>query len=98
MRESGAAARQAYLRRAGKVPILRRFAMPPIERLNSDSCKLRFTLRQIQQAKEENLGYCTVCGASRKYCESTAEDYPCDACGELAVYGPDWLLMADLVK
>jgi hypothetical protein len=71
--------------------------MPPIDALNRETCKFRFTLEQIQQAEEHNLGYCTACGASRDCCESDAEDYPCEACGELAVYGPHWLLMAELV-
>ena len=72
--------------------------MPPIEDLNRDTCTLRFTLEQIQQAEEDSLGYCTACGASRECCEPDAEDHLCDSCGELAVYGPHWLLMADLVK
>ena len=71
--------------------------MPPVENLNRDTCKLRFTLEQIQEAEEHMLGYCTACGAERDCCEPDAQDYTCEACGEPAVYGPHWLVMADLV-
>ena len=41
----------------------------------------------------ENPGICVHCGADRDGCEPDARQYPCDACGEFAVYGAEELLI-----
>jgi hypothetical protein len=42
---------------------------------------------------DENIGFCTTCGAEKDGCEPDARCYPCDECGELAVYGAEEILM-----
>lgn len=41
----------------------------------------------------ENPGICVACGADAEGCEPDAEGYPCDECGEDAVYGAEQLLL-----
>jgi hypothetical protein len=41
----------------------------------------------------DNPGFCIACGADAEGCEPDARQYPCEACGELAVYGSDELLL-----
>ena len=40
----------------------------------------------------DNPGFCIACGEDAEGCEPDARKYPCDACGELAVYGAQELL------
>ena len=58
----------------------------------------KFTLEQIEEAMEENVGFCIVCGAERECCEPDARKYQCEDCGELAVYGAEELVIMDLVE
>jgi predicted RNA-binding Zn-ribbon protein involved in translation (DUF1610 family) len=41
----------------------------------------------------DNPGFCTSCGLEHEGCEPDARDYPCEACGERAVYGAEDLFM-----
>ena len=46
----------------------------------------------IEEAEESTFGmgsegFCVRCGASRSGCEPDAREYPCESCGENAVYG-----------
>jgi len=41
----------------------------------------------------ESTGFCVACGAERDGCEPDARNYPCEACGAMAVYGAEELLM-----
>lgn len=40
-----------------------------------------------------NPGFCISCGHEHDGCEPDARAYPCEACGETAVFGADELLM-----
>ena len=40
-----------------------------------------------------NTGICIKCGADRGECEPDARGYPCDECGERAVYGVSELVL-----
>jgi hypothetical protein len=42
----------------------------------------------------DNPGFCLACGAEAEGCEPDAEQYPCESCGELAVYGAAEILIA----
>jgi hypothetical protein len=42
---------------------------------------------------DENLGCCLKCGAWCDGCEPDARMYPCDECGEYAVFGAEQILL-----
>ena len=57
---------------------------------------LKMTERQyVAQVHEslERIGYCHECGEESGGCEPDAENYPCPACGENAVFGLELLLI-----
>jgi len=58
---------------------------------------MRFSLEQIQDGMELNMGYCTACGAERDCCEPDARNYECEDCGERKVFGSEELLVMGLV-
>jgi hypothetical protein len=41
----------------------------------------------------DNPGFCIKCGSDQEGCEPDARKYPCEACGERAVYGAQELLL-----
>lgn len=41
----------------------------------------------------EDMGFCCACGAEAYSVEPDAERYPCEECGERAVYGAPELLL-----
>ncbi len=43
--------------------------------------------------QDNNLGFCTNCGTEHDGCEPDAEDYECDECEKMAVYGLDNILL-----
>jgi hypothetical protein len=54
------------------------------------------TLDRIMHAIacDDNLGFCTVCGAEQDGCEPDARGYRCDSCdAPAAVYGAEELLL-----
>lgn len=57
-----------------------------------------FTIEQIIEARENYEGFCTNCGAVRECCEPDAREYPCEDCGENAVYGAEELVIMGLVS
>ena len=57
-----------------------------------------FTLEEVEEAEESMSGYCVRCGAMRDTCEPDARKYPCDDCGQMAVYGTDELMIMGLVE
>ena len=57
-----------------------------------------FDLEDIQEAIEDNTGFCISCGASRDCCEPDARNYPCEECGENQVFGAEELLLMGLVE
>lgn len=56
-----------------------------------------FTLEEIEEAMEDQCGFCTECGAERSMCEPDAREYQCDECGAMAVYGAEELVMMGCV-
>jgi len=56
------------------------------------------TIEQYQEAQEDNIGYCTNCGAKKECCEPDANNYTCDECGANKVQGCDNLLLMGLVE
>ena len=47
---------------------------------------------QRQRSSLDNPGFCAACGAETEGCESDAEAYPCECCGEDQVYGAEAIL------
>ncbi len=41
---------------------------------------------------DDNLGFCTACGAEAGGVEPDAREAPCEACGEPAVFGAEELM------
>jgi hypothetical protein len=60
----------------------------------------RFTMgeREFMNRNEQYEGRCILCGSSRGECEPDARKYPCEKCGESAVYGLEELLMMGYVR
>ena len=57
-----------------------------------------FSIEQIEEAMDQDIGFCIKCGAERETCEPDACEYPCDECGENAVYGAEELVIMGLVE
>ena len=57
------------------------------------------TIEEVMEAvaADDSIGFCTVCGAEAYGVEPDACRYECEACGELAVYGAEELLMMSMV-
>ena len=58
---------------------------------------MTFNLEVIQDAMEEQCGFCVECGAERECCEPDAREYECDECGQREVYGAEELIVMGLV-
>lgn len=59
---------------------------------------VRFTLEQIQEADDNQEGFCIECGAAREGCEPDARRYACDDCGKASVYGAQELVLMGLAS
>lgn len=59
-----------------------------------------FTLTEAayRDLVDENLGLCTACGAEVECCEPDARRYRCDACGDLAAYGAEELMLMGRIE
>ncbi len=66
--------------------------------MTPETTRFRFTVEELQQADDLSEGFCLACRSPRGCCEPDARAYPCDECGELAVYGPQWIAIADLFE
>lgn len=55
--------------------------------------KLTFILEQIQQAMEDQKGFCLACGYEQDCVEPDARGYECEDCERPTVYGADELLI-----
>jgi hypothetical protein len=54
--------------------------------------------RIVQAVREDhNLGFCIECGAEAEGVEPDACEYECEACGTMAVYGAEELLMMTVI-
>jgi hypothetical protein len=60
--------------------------------------KMWFSLEEIQEADENQAGFCLLCGEEKDGCEPDAREYSCDCCGEPAVYGAQELVMMGRVE
>lgn len=60
--------------------------------------EVKFTLEQIEEAMESDVGFCIACGTPRECCEPDAQNYPCEECGLYRVYGAQELLLMGLVE
>ena len=58
---------------------------------------MNFDLEQIEEAMEDNIGFCIECGAERECCEPDASEYRCEDCDELTVYGAEELVIMGMV-
>lgn len=58
----------------------------------------RFTMQEIEEADDMQVGFCLACGESRDCCEPDARKYPCEACGKKLVYGAQEIALMGLVK
>jgi len=56
---------------------------------------VKISIDQIMEAVEadDNIGFCTACGAEHYGIEPDARKYTCEECGENSVYGAQELLM-----
>lgn len=43
--------------------------------------------------EDDNIGFCTACGAEQGNCEPDARRYECEECGKKTVYGAEELLL-----
>lgn len=57
--------------------------------------KAKISIDQIMDAvrADDNLGFCTACGAEASGVEPDARKYECEVCGAHAVYGAEELLI-----
>jgi hypothetical protein len=53
----------------------------------------KFTLEQIEEADDQQAGFCIACGAWRDCCEADAGKYTCEECGLNQVYGAQELVL-----
>lgn len=58
----------------------------------------RFTLKQIEEADDQSVGFCLACGAERDCCEPDARKYHCDECGMDTVYGAQEIGLMGFIK
>lgn len=56
---------------------------------------MSLNIEQIIEAVEadDNIGFCTKCGAEHFCIEPDARKYKCEECGERSVYGAEELLV-----
>lgn len=57
--------------------------------------KTKVTLMRVLEAvgEDNNLGFCTECGAEAFDCEPDAQNYECENCGANKVFGAEYLLL-----
>lgn len=67
-------------------------------RLGASMSACKFSLAELRQADEDQEGFCIECGEPRECCEPDAREYPCSACGALAVYGAQEIVIMGLVS
>lgn len=55
----------------------------------------KVTIEQIMEAikADDNIGFCTACGAEATGVEPDAENYECEVCGQHEVFGAEQLLI-----
>ena len=63
----------------------------PLARTPKVSERRFFTLAQIEEAAQDQCGFCLACGAINTEVEPDARRYPCEECEAEKVYGTDAL-------
>lgn len=58
----------------------------------------RFSVKKLERADQDNIGFCLACGASRDCCEPDARRYKCEECNKNYVYGAAELALMGYVK
>lgn len=54
---------------------------------------MMFKLERLEAGIDDNLGFCTGCGAEHDSCEPDARNYVCEGCGQNRVFGAAELLI-----
>ena len=57
-----------------------------------------FTLTQIEEASDQQCGFCLSCGSMQENCEPDARKYRCDDCRQNQVYGAEELVLMGLMR
>ena len=57
-----------------------------------------FSFDEIEEAADEQVGFCLACGATKDCCEPDARHYQCDECGEHKVFGAEELVLEGRVE
>lgn len=78
------------------------FKMPEkvtVRKYTAKSGKTQFkaSLRLIKGIENDSEGFCLACGGTQSCVEPDAVRYECEACGEAKVYGPEYLVLLNLV-
>jgi len=68
------------------------------DRSKTMSAPKTFSLEIIEEAMENQSGFCIDCGAERDCCKPDARQYECDECGAMAVYGAEELIIMGHVE
>ena len=53
----------------------------------------KFSLAQLEKARDANCGFCRACGKRHKMVEPDARNYTCYTCGNKQVFGAEELGM-----
>jgi hypothetical protein len=56
-----------------------------------------FTIDQLDEADENQEGFCISCGEVHECCEPDAAEYECDVCGEKLVFGAAEIALMGLI-
>lgn len=59
---------------------------------------IRIPVEDVEEAYNENIGYCISCGESHHGIEPDAEKYECESCGKETVFGAGSLLERGFVE
>lgn len=71
--------------------------MPTAFKNSKGLTRYKFTLEEIEEASENQQGFCIACGEARDSCEPDARHYDCDNCGQYKVFGVDELAIMGYV-
>lgn len=66
--------------------------------VNGHNCPCVFPLEEVEEGIEDLTGFCVECGETRDSCEPDARAYKCDACGAMAVYGAEEIIVMGLIE
>lgn len=58
----------------------------------------KFTMQQIEEADDRQVGFCVACASERECCEPDARCYSCEECGNKLVFGAQEIALRGWVK